>query len=425
MAALRSFLVNVAYVLSLFREFWSDMRAQKRRTVLTIFGIVWGTAAVVIMMAVGTSVKRQNMTNFRGLGDAIILVFPGSTTKPYRGFGVDREIRLQESDVDLLRQRIPEIDKISEEFAKYDGVLRYGTQVKSPFIAGVNAEYGDIRNELPKPGGRFFNDRDLAEKRRVIFLGDQVSEFLFGKGVDPFGEFLYFNGVPFRVIGVLRAKTQNSSYNYRDTERAFIPSSTYVSMFGERYINNIVITHKSGWSNSKEVVTKIRTVLGNKYVFDPEDEDAINIWDTAEFFEQFMLFFNAFNIFLVVMGAMTLGVGGLGVSNIMYVVVRERTREIGVKRAVGAKKWVIMTQFFAETFFITFVGAVIGFIIAWGMISVAQKMPASAKEGLGTPMIDPLVALVSIAIITFVAFMAGYFPARKAANLDPIEALRY
>lgn len=424
MARLRSFLINVAYLLSLFREFWTDMRAQKRRTTLTIFGIVWGTAAVVIMMAVGTSVKRQSMTNFRGLGDAIILVFGGSTTKPYRGFGVDRRIRLQLSDVDLLRSRIPEIDKISEEYAKYDGVLRYGTQIKSPLIAGVNVEYGDIRNEIPAPGGRFFNEQDMRERRRVIFLGDQVSEFLFGEAVDPVGQFLFFNGVPFRVIGVLQSKTQNASYNYRDTERAFIPSTTYTAMFGEGNLNNIVVTHRYGWSNSRAVVDRIRNVLGEKYVFDPEDENAINIWDTAEFFDVFILFFNAFTIFLVAMGTMTLGVGGLGVSNIMYVVVRERTREIGVKRAVGAKKWVIMAQFFAETFFITSVGAAIGFVIAWGVVAVARNMPASAKEALGTPAIDPLVAAVSIAIIAAVAFLAGFFPARRAANLDPIEALR-
>ncbi len=425
MATLRSFVVSAAYLFSLVREFWGDLRAQKRRAVLTMFGIVWGTAAVVVMMAVGTSVRRQNMSNFRGLGDAIIIVFPGSTTKPWLGFGVNRGIRLQQSDVDLLRQQVPEIASISEEYARYDAVLRYGTQIKSPLVSGVNAEYGDMRNVLPAPGGRFFNERDLAEKRRVIFLGNQVAEFLFGKDADPVGEYLQLNGVPFRVIGVLKPKVQNSSYNYQDRERAFIPSTTYSAMFGDRWLNNLVITHDAGWAGSKEVVRRIRATLGERYVFDPEDEDAVNIWNTAEFFDQFMLFFKAFNIFLVVMGAMTLCVGGLGVSNIMYVVVRERTREIGVKRAVGARKWVIMAQFFGETLFITGLGATIGFLIAAGICAIGPSMPQTVKEALGVPAIDPLVALVSIGIIGLVAFLAGWFPAHRAANLDPVEALRY
>jgi putative ABC transport system permease protein len=424
MATLRSLLVNLGHLLSLFREFAADLRAQRRRATMTMFGIVWGTAAVVIMMAVGTSVKRQNVVNMRGMGEAVILLFPGSTTRPYQGFGVDRRIRLEPSDVALLRERVPEIDRISEEYARYDAVLRHGDKIRSPLVAGANVEYGDIRNEIPQPGGRWFNDRDLAEKRRVIFLGDKVSEFLFGEGADPVGDDLLLNGVPFRVIGVLRHKTQNSSYNYRDQDRAFIPSTTYVAMFGERYVNNIVLTTRYGWKRSGEVVERVREVLSRKYVFDPADEDAVNIWDSAEFFDEFMLFFIGFNIFLVAMGAMTLGVGGLGVSNIMYVVVRERTREIGIKRAVGARRWVIMAQFMGETFFITATGALIGWLIAWGIVTAVAHMPDAAKEALGTPAIDPLVAAVSIGIIGAVALLAGWFPARRAAAIDPIEALR-
>jgi putative ABC transport system permease protein len=424
MKSLRGFLVNCTYLLSLFREFQADLRAQKRRAILTTFGIVWGTAAVIIMMAVGTSVKRQNIVNMRGLGDAVVLLFPGSTTRPYQGFGVDRAIRLELADVALLRQRLPEVACISEEFARWDAVLRVGDKVRSPLVAGVNVEYGAIRNEIPEPGGRWFNDRDLAEKRRVVFLGGKVSDFLFGEGAEPVGEFVQLNGAPFRVVGVLRHKTQNSSYNYRDEDRAFIPSTTYTAMFGERYVNNIVLTTRYGWNRSQDVVAKVRETLAQKYVFDPQDKDAVNIWDTAEFFGELTAFLIGFNIFLVVMGVMTLGVGGLGVSNIMYVVVRERTREIGIRRSVGARRWVIMAQFLAETFFITTIGAAIGGLLAWGIVAAVANMPTDAKEALGTPTIDPLVALTSAAIITAVAFVAGFFPARRAANIDPIEALR-
>ncbi len=424
MTSIRSFLVNLSHLLSLFREFQADLRAQRRRAAMTTFGIVWGTAAVVIMMALGTSVKRQNLVNMRGMGDAVILLFPGSTTMPYRGFGVDRNIRLVASDVTLLRQQVPEVAKISEEYARWDAVLRVGDKVRSPLVSGVNVEYGDIRNEIPRPGGRWFNARDLDERRRVVFLGDKVSEFLFGADKDPVGESVLLNGVPFRVIGVLRTKNQNSNYNARDEDRAFIPCTTYVAMFGERNVGNIVFTTRYGWDRSTEVVVKVREVLARKYVFDPADEDAVNIWDSAEFFSEFSLFFTGFSIFLLMMGVMTLGVGGLGVSNIMYVVVRERTREIGIRRAVGARRWVIMAQFLAETCFITGVGAVIGGLLAWGIVTAVANMPADAKEALGTPVIDPLVALVSVTIITTVAFLAGWFPARRAANIDPIEALR-
>lgn len=416
--------VEAAHILSLFKEFLRDMRAQKKRTALTIFGIVWGTAAVVTLMAVGVSTKRQNITNFRGLGDGIILVFGGTTTKPYEGFGVDRRIRLQKGDIELLEREIPEIAMISEEYQRWDAFLRNGKQVRSPLVTGAPPVYGDMRNIIPRIGGRFFNEEDMEMRRRVIFLGNELNEYLFGEE-DAVGKTLLLNGIPFTVIGVLEDKVQNSSYGTRDQDRAFIPTTTFEAMFGPRYLSNIIAIPRSDIQDTRFVVDRIFQVLGKKYIFDPKDEDALMVWDTAEFISEFMLFFDAFNVFLVMMGAMTLCVGGLGVSNIMYVVVRERTREIGIKRAVGANRRVIIAQFFAETFFITFIGAAVGFLIAWGITQLGALMPQEAKESLGTPVIDPLVALVSIAIIAGIAFLAGFFPARKASRLDPIECLRY
>jgi putative ABC transport system permease protein len=216
-------------------------------------------------------------------------------------------------------------------------------------------------------------------------------------------------------------KTQPSSYNRRDQDRVFIPATTFSSVFGASHINNIIFTPTEA-RRSEEVVSQVRVVLGKRYKFDPADKDAVFIWDTADFDKFVVYFFLAFNVFMGLIGSFTLGVGGIGVANIMYIVVQERIKEIGVKRAVGAKKSNILTQFFLETFFIMTIGSLIGFLISIGVITAMQFIPI--KDFVGTPEISIEVALATAFVLSVVGFSAGLFPARKAANLNVVECLR-
>jgi len=220
---------------------------------------------------------------------------------------------------------------------------------------------------------------------------------------------------------VMQKKTQNSSYNRRDQDRIFIPSSTFASVFGANRLNNIIFTSKDP-RHSVETVSSVRTVLGRKYRFDPTDKDAIWIWDTAEFDKFVFVFFLAFNIFMGLIGSFTLAVGGLGVANIMYIVVQERTREIGVKRAVGARKRDILFQFFSESILIVAFGSLVGFGIAALIVKAMQYVPI--KEFVGTPEFSSEVALATVAVLAVVSLSAGLLPARRAANLNVVDCLR-
>ena len=402
-------------------EFIRDLRAQKLRTLLTIFGIVWGTVAILVLLAFGNGFQKQTMKTMYGIGESIILLFPGRTAKPYMGYGPNRWIRFREEDAELLRQEIPLIHQISPEYSNWDAPLRVGTKVRNPNVTGIIPEYGDMRNIIPRPGSRFINGLDMQLKRRVVFLGDELAEFLFEKE-NPVGKYVHIGETPFLVVGVMLHKEQDSSYNSRDKDRAFIPASTFSSLFGHRYINNIIVkpTHPTV---SPMVQDRMYEVLGKKYKFDPTDKEALSIWDTTEFQKMIFYIFLGFNIFMGIIGAFTLTVGGIGVANIMYVVVQERTREIGIKRSVGAKKRHIMFQFLGETFFIIAIGAAVGILIASMILFGISLLPID--EFVGTPSVSPWVALVALSILGSVGFIAGFFPARKAANLNVVKCLHY
>ncbi len=277
-----------------------------------------------------------------------------------------------------------------------------------------------MRNIIPKEGSRFFNDQDMQKRRRVIFLGPDLKNDLFGE--EPaVGRIVFVNGVPFTVVGVMVTKKQDSSYSGRDMGKAFMPSETFRAMYGREYVSNIVFQANEA-SNTESVKKGVYKVLGAKYKFDKDDTEALSMWDTTENEQFFSAFFIAFRTFLGVIGAFTLIVGGISISNIMNVVVEERSKEIGIKMALGAKPRFVMSQFVFETFFLTGVGGVLGFLFAWAIVAVVPSF--GVEEYIGTPTISTSVSIAAFVVLTAIGVIAGYFPARRASHCNPIEALK-
>lgn len=387
---------------------FSDLRAQKLRTILTIFGIMWGTMSVILLLAFGSGVERQNLKNMAGIGDGVVIVWGGKTGIPHKGFNKGRNIRLKYEDAYLLRREIPEIDLISPEYSTYNARVRGPENVDQTNITGIIPEYEDIRNVFVQQGGRFINDHDMANNVRTAVIGDKICNFLFGTTENIVGRFVRINKIPFRVVGVTQKKVQNSNYNTRDENRVFIPATTFRAIFGHKYIENLVYKPVSPLY-SKSIEERLYSTLGKKYLFDAKDEDALWIWDTAEFLKVFVAFMAGFKIFLGVIGSFTLTVGGVGVANIMYVVVRERTKEIGIKRAVGARRRTILFQFLFETFVIVAIGAIVGFGLAAGLVELLQLLPDEAAEMVGRPELSGSVAIVSILLLGLVATLCWLF----------------
>jgi putative ABC transport system permease protein len=276
-----------------------------------------------------------------------------------------------------------------------------------------------MRNLIPEAGGRFINPIDDEQQRRVIFLGDQLKTNLFGES-DAVGKVVLLNQSPFLIVGVLKAKEQDSSYSGRDNEKAFIPSSTHRALTGEKYVDNMVMQAADS-GDTKSLIERVRGAFGKRLRFDKDDKEALSIWDTTEQFQFFDIFMLSFNAFLGIIGVLTLIVGGIGVSNIMNVIVEERTREIGIKMALGAKQHWILSQFLLETLVVTAIGGAVGFAISYGICAV---FPEGPQEYIGKPELSPLVAVLTATALGIVGLIAGYFPARDASRLDPVVAMK-
>jgi len=402
------------------RQMWRDVRSQKLRTFLTVFGIVWGTVSVTLLLAFGKGLQRQMIVNSSGIGDAICIAWPGLTSIPFEGLGKGRKIRLNEDDVEAIRREARGLNAISSEYSK-TLKLNYGAKTIAIDISGVSPEFGGMRNVRPQAGGRFFNPLDMSEQRRVLFLGQKMAADVFGKDVDPVGKTVMLGGSPFLIVGWLEPKVQNSSYSGRDSQKGFIPGTTYRAITGEKWVDNLIYQPADA-RHAEAVTDDVRRVIAQRQRFDPDDKEAFSVWDTTENLKFFATFFLSFRLFLGIIGSFTLIVGGIGVSNIMNVVVEERTKEIGIKMALGARDRWVLRQFLLETLLITGAGGAIGFGISLAVCAIFPKF--GATEYVGDPDVSLGVALLTASILGVTGLLAGYFPARDASRLDPVVAMK-
>ncbi|HYC62480.1 MAG TPA: ABC transporter permease [Thermoanaerobaculia bacterium] len=406
--------------------FASSAQLQKKRAFLTIAAIAWGTVAILLLLAFGEGLKRQMDKNRRSTGENLAVMWPGETTKAWQGMPPGRPIRPRIDDVEMIRAQMPQLKSVHGEVVSWRTAMQWERKTVNGRVLGAHRSYGDSRVHYPVAGGRWINADDEEQRRRVIFLGDELATDIFDK-VDPVGKTVLVNNSPYTVIGVMQKKTQMGVYGGPDANHAVIPYTTFRAQFGRDRLNVLVIqVHEP--EQMVGALRRVNEILGKKYGYDPTDERAFGTWDMVKTSKQMRMMIVGIQIFLGIVGALTLIIGGVGVANIMYAVVKERTREIGVKMALGAKARWIIWPFVLEGLVYTFIGGALGIMIATLLVAAATFLPVESNEVmsfLGRPTLSPQIGMATSAILGMIGLLAGYFPARRAARVDPAATLRY
>ncbi len=408
----------------LLQESYDAMRHNRRRTALTMLGMAWGIATVVMLLAYGDGFGRACANIFANFGTKMMILAPGRSSMQSGGDKAGAQVRVTMDDVDLLTTNIPQITHITPSCNK-DATVQYDTR---SYTIGVNGEYPNtfaIR-ALTLAQGRFFNAEDQNQRARVAVIGSDTKEKLFS-GRNALGEYIRVDGISFEVVGVLNPKMQAGDDNINRV--VYVPFSTMGDLKDTHYLDTIWFNYET--NDYERIEQSVRYLLAAQHKFNPADRRALFVFNLMVQVHQLEVVTIGLKVLLAFIGTLTLGIGGVGLMNIMLVSVTQRTREIGIEKALGARRRYIFFQFLAEALTITFIGGVFGIILAYvvaltvGRLTLYSAMAKHAEAGDIRLMINPLTLIVAVLILAAVGLISGMVPAIRASRLDPIEALRY
>ena len=408
---------------NIIRQAYEALRHNRRRSFLTMLGMAWGIATVVLLLAYGAGFERGLWAAFRSFGTNLIFIFPGRTSMQAGGTKAGAEVRLTMKDFEHVQSEVPLLKRMSPEVFKQCTVA-YGTRNGTYGVSGVYASYSKMRR-MEFADGSAFSEGDEFTHTRVAYIGADIKQKLFS-GQNAIGENIRIDGISYQIIGVLKHVINNSDDNLNG--HVYVPFSGISDLKNTQYLTSIVMEYEG---DHERVVKTLRESLAAHHNYDPKDKRAVFVFDVFADLLDLRVITTGIKILLGFIGLLTLGIGGVGLMNIMLVSVTQRTREIGVEKALGARRWHILFQFLSEALVITFLGGLAGvalaYLVSWsvGSLTLWSAFATDASEGDIHLKIEAGTLLASTIILSFVGIVSGMLPAIKAARLDPIEALRY